>query len=110
MLSSGSGTSALSDREAALVAGARPGDDFQPLEWNFPPVVAETKTLWRPVESVERCIDLVQLACRTCSVRLVELLVHGVGANVGRVKRHQRQIACLFLLGCALAIGQDPIQ
>jgi len=97
-------------RGSVLVAGACPGNDLQPLERNLAAVVAETELFRRPVESLQRCVDLIQLTRRTCRVRFVELLIHGIGADVGRMERHQRQIACFFLLGAGRTIGEDAIQ
>src|SRR2546423_777491 len=110
MPSSGWSKSTRRDREADLIAGPCPGNDVQPLERNLPPVVAETELLRRPVESFQRGIDFIELARRTGGVRFIELLVHGVGADVGRMKWHQRQISCLFLLRSARPIGDDHIQ
>src|SRR5205823_6613884 len=92
-----------------LIAGPRPGNDIEPLERDLAPVVAEPELCWRRVETLQCSVDLRQLARSARRVRFVELLVHRIGADVCRVKWHQREISGFLLLRPCGAIGDNAI-
>ena len=94
-----------------LVTGSRPRNDVEPLKGNLTfRVLAETELLGRLNESLERRVNFAQLARDARRVRLIKLLVEGVGAEIGRMERNNRQISSFLLLARTRTLDDDAVQ